>query len=68
MKTKSNKTILAPKWLTDELQLKVRKLYEPKYNRPLSDLEVISIAENLTSFMEHFYKFKWRLEYANESK
>lgn len=66
MNKKSNKTIIAPKWLTDELQQKVRKMYEPKYQRPLSDLEVITIAENLVSFVEHTFKFRRRMEYANK--
>lgn len=64
MDKKSNEK-LAPKWLTAELQQKVRKIFEPKYNRTLSDSEVVTIAENLTSFMEHFFKFKYRLEYGN---
>lgn len=55
----------SPKWLTDELKSRVRKIYEPKYNRPLTDLEVITIAENLVSFVEHTFKFRWRMEYAN---
>ena len=52
-----------PKWLTEELKIRVRKVFEPRYNRSLSDSEVIVIAENLTQFMEHFLKFKWRLNY-----
>ncbi len=66
MNKKSNKTIIAPKWLTDELQQKVRKMYEPKYQRSLSDIEVVTIAENLVSFVEHTFKFRWRMEYANK--
>lgn len=63
MKIKSIKNTEAPTWLTEELQQKVRKVFEPKYNRPLSNSEVITIALQHTQFMEHFFQFKWRLTY-----
>jgi hypothetical protein len=65
---KKSQKLSSPKWLTEELQFKVRSVFEPKYNRPLSDNEVITIAENLADFMDHFFKFKWRLDYANQTK
>ncbi|KKP47782.1 MAG: hypothetical protein UR39_C0003G0184 [Candidatus Woesebacteria bacterium GW2011_GWA1_33_30] len=52
-----------PNWLNEALQIKVRTVFEPRYNRSLSDYEVITIAESYTSFMEHFFKFKLRLDY-----
>lgn len=52
-----------PKWLTAELQARVRSLYEPRYKRHLTEEEVITIALNLTSLIEHFLKFKRRTEY-----
>jgi len=65
MNIKTNKC-QTPRWLTEELQIKVRKVFEPKYERTLSDTEVISIAENLTMFMEHFFKFRYRMEHKDE--
>ena len=50
-------------WLTEDLKLKVRKLFEPKYNRKLQESEVEEIAENLTGFMETYLKFKSRQKY-----
>jgi hypothetical protein len=45
-----------PKWLTPELQLEVRKVFEPRYKRYLTDEEVSGIAMNLTSYMEVILK------------
>lgn len=55
-----------PQWLSPELVVRVRKIFEPKYNRPLTDDEVVLIAENFTSFIEHFLKLQWRLTYGNK--
>jgi hypothetical protein len=67
MNMKSNvDEIQAPKWLTEQLRNKVRKVFEPKYNRTLSDAEVILIALNHVRLMEHFFQYKWRLQH--ESK
>lgn len=62
MKINANE-IQAPKWLTEQLQIKVRKVFEPKYNRTLSDAEVILIALNHVRFMEHFFQYKWRIQH-----
>lgn len=48
-------------WLRDSLKQEVRRVFEPKYHRKLTDLEVITIAENLTEVMETFLKMKWRV-------
>lgn len=58
----------APKWLTNELQARVRKVFEPRYKRPLTEVEVITIAQNLAQFMNHFLKFKWRLAYGAKTQ
>lgn len=55
--------IQSPKWLTDELRARVRKVFELRYKRSLTEIEVITISENLANFMEHFLKFKWRVDY-----
>lgn len=55
------KEIESPKWLTEQLKTRVRRVFEPRYNHSLSETEIITIALNLTQFMEHFYQFKWRL-------
>ena len=52
-----------PSWLTAELKSRIRGLYEPRYKRQLTQEEVITIALNLTSLIEHFLKFKRRTEY-----
>jgi len=60
---KRNVDVIAPIWLTEKLQKRVREIYETKYQRQLSDSEVILIALNHVRFMEHFYQFKWRLNH-----
>lgn len=47
-------------WLNGDLKKKVRKVFEPRYKRPLTDNEVVNIATNLVALMETFAKFKWR--------
>ena len=39
-------------WLSEELLTEVRMVFEPKYQRPISEDELISIAESLTKVME----------------
>lgn len=56
-----NKEVIAG-WLTKELRQEVRKAFEPRYKRELSEDEVFSIAMNLAQFMEDFLKFKWRTQ------
>lgn len=51
------------KWLTPQLKGQIRKVFEPRYKRPLSDSEIIAIAQNLTSLLEIFFKMKWRAVY-----
>lgn len=51
------------KWLTPQLKAEVRKVFEPRYKRPLTDSEIISIAQNLTSVLEIFFKMKWSADY-----
>lgn len=52
-------------WLTDELKKEVKKVFEPRYKRKLSDDEVVEIAENLANGLETFFRFKY--ENANEN-
>ena len=49
-------------WITNELKAEIRKVFEPRYKHPLTDLEVIAIAQNLTNLLETFFKMKWRLQ------
>ena len=53
-------------WLTDELKQEVRKHFEPKYKRKLTDDEVYEIADNLTEVMEAYLKMKLREKYENK--
>lgn len=55
-----NKPVSSLPWLTDELKQEVRKHFEPKYRRKLSEDEVFEIADNLTEVMETYLKMKWR--------
>lgn len=45
-------------WLSDDLKKEIRKVFEPRYNRKLSDIEVIGIANTLTDFVEVYAKSK----------
>ncbi len=53
-------------WLNDSLKKEVRKVFEPRYQRKLSDTEVITIADNITEVMETFLMMKWKQKYENE--
>ena len=52
-------------WLTTDLKEEVRKVFEPRYGRHLTDSEVKEIAENLTDFLEVLLKYRLRLKYEN---
>ncbi len=54
-------------WLTTDLKQKIRTVFEARYKHPLTDEEVILIAENLTGTMEAILKFKWKEKYENQS-
>ena len=54
-------------WLTINLKQKIKAVFEPRYQRMLTDEEVIQIAENLTGVMETFLKLRWRQTYANSA-
>lgn len=49
------------KWLNEELKRDIKKVFEPRYKRKLSDKEVESIASNLVTYIEHYTKFIWRI-------
>ena len=50
-------------WLNEDLKKEIKKIFEPRYKRLLTDDEVIKIAENLTDIMEAFLKMKWKQKY-----
>lgn len=50
-------------WLTNELRLEIKKVFEPRYRRTLSVSEVEEIAENLAGVVEEIVKLKWREKY-----
>lgn len=50
-------------WLNKELQDEVRKVFEPRYKRKLTDDEVIIIANNLVNLMETYAKFRWKKDH-----
>lgn len=45
-------------WLTKELRQDVRKVFEPRYKRKLTDDEVVEIANSLTDFVAVYVKGK----------
>lgn len=47
-------------WLDGDLKQKVRQVFEPRYKRKLKDAEVLEIAQNLTNFMETFYRLRFK--------
>jgi len=51
-----------PTWLTEDLILRIKSLYEPRYKHPLSDNEIISIAISLSSLVGLYLRFKRRTE------
>lgn len=55
-------------WLTPKLREKVKKFFELRYDRQLTELEVEAIAENLTSFLEVVMKYEYEQKYGNTSK
>ena len=55
-------------WITTELKQKVRKVFEPRYKRSLTDDEVAEIADNLTELMEGFLRLKWSEKYGQPTK
>ena len=50
-------------WLNEDLKKEIRKIFEPRYKRSLTDDELTQIAENLTDLMEAFLKMKWKQKY-----
>ena len=63
-----NEKAVSIEWLTDELKLGVREIFEPRYKRILTDNEVVEIAENLIDVLEVFYKFKYEQQYEKQNE
>lgn len=53
-------------WLNPELKQEIRRIFEPRYKRKLTDAEVCDIADNLSEVIEVILKFKWREKYNKE--
>lgn len=53
-------------WLDENLQQEIKKVFEPRYKRALTNIEIETIAINLTGLMESYLKFKWRAKNENE--
>jgi len=49
-------------WLTEELKREIKKIFEPKYERELSDEETVDIGKNLAGLIEAALKYKWKSE------
>ncbi|OGD95517.1 hypothetical protein A3F57_03225 [Candidatus Roizmanbacteria bacterium RIFCSPHIGHO2_12_FULL_36_11] len=52
-------------WLNDELRREIKRIFEPRYKKTLSDSEVELIAINLTELLGGLLKLKWREKYEN---
>ena len=50
-------------WLSSQLKEKIKKVFEPRYKRTLTDDELFEIAENLSVVIEELVKLKWRQKY-----
>ncbi len=50
-------------WLDNTLKLNIKKVFEPRYKRQLSDLEIKQIAVNLTSYIENAFRFIKKMQY-----
>lgn len=50
-------------WINKDVRLKIKKVFEPRYKRELSSIEVVEIANNLTAYMEQHTKFIWKLKH-----
>lgn len=55
-------------WLSEELKQEIKTIFEPKYRRQISDVEVMEIADNLANFVESVLKFKCAKKYETQSK
>ncbi len=55
-------------WLDEDLKIQIRKVFEPRYMRQLSDAEVVQIGENLANTIEIICKFKWKQIYEKPKK
>lgn len=54
-------------WLTSDLKQKIRTVFEPRYDRKLTNEEVNNIAENLTGALESILKLKWKEKYGKQT-
>ena len=50
-------------WLTQELKDEIRRIYEPRYKKKLTDQEVVEIAENVEEVVETALRYLWRKKY-----
>lgn len=53
-------------WLSEKSIERVRKVFEPRYGRILTNEEVEDIANNLTLFVEGISKFRWKNNYGKQ--
>jgi hypothetical protein len=51
-------------WLNEDLKNEIKRIFEPRYKRTLTEEEILVIASNLVSYMEHYAKFIWRINNA----
>lgn len=54
-------------WLNKDLKEEIRKVFEPRYKRKLTDEEILEIADNLSSVIEEILKLKWKEKYENRN-
>jgi len=49
--------------LDEDLKQEIRKVFEPRYNKKISDQEVVELASSLMNITETLLKFRWRQVY-----
>lgn len=54
-------------WLNENLKNEIRKIFEPRYKRVLSDAEVVEIGESLAEVIEQILKHQWRQKYGKQN-
>lgn len=55
------------KWLNKELQNDVRKLFEARYGKKMTDEDITEIAGSLVGLVENTLKSKWRQRHEKQS-
>lgn len=53
-------------WLSESLKNEIQSVFSPRYNRKLSDIEIINIADSLCSYLDSYIRWKNNINYENK--